>query len=180
MMLWDIDATWTLFLDRDGVINVRLMDDYVKSTNEFELLPGVAKAIAVANQLFHKTVVVTNQQGIGKGIMSERNLFDIHTYCNELLKVEQAQIDAFYHAPALAKANSELRKPKTGMAQLAKKDFPLIDFSKSVMVGDSDSDILFGKELGMKTVFIAHNGSTNATADMTCASLNEFIKLLEI
>jgi histidinol-phosphate phosphatase family protein len=177
-MLWDIDTSWTLFLDRDGVVNVRLMGDYVKTTSEFELLPGVAGAIAKANHVFYKTVVVTNQQGIGKGIMTERNLFDIHTYCNQLLEKENAYVNAFYFAPALANENSELRKPKTGMAYLAKTDFPEIDFSKSVMVGDSDSDILFGKELGMKTVFISHEGSTNAIADLTCFSLNEFIKLL--
>ena len=78
---WQVDSTWTLFLDRDGVINERLMDDYVKNTNEFTLLPGVAGAIAKANKLFGHVFVVTNQQGIGKGLMTERNLLDVHSYC---------------------------------------------------------------------------------------------------
>lgn len=178
-MLWGIDHTWTLFLDRDGVVNVRLMGDYVKTTNEFELLPGVSEAIAQANQLFGRVVVVTNQQGIGKGIMTERNLFEIHAYCNTMLAQSNAHIDQFYHAPALARENSPLRKPNTGMAFLAQQDFPEIDFSKSVMVGDSHSDIEFGNRLGMKTVFIPHDEAPYDQADLNCTSLLAFIKHLE-
>lgn len=179
-MLWGIDHSWTLFLDRDGVVNVRLMGDYVKSPSEFELLPGVASSIAKANQLFGRVVVVTNQQGIGKGIMTARNLSEIHTYCNDMLAKSNAHIDRFYHAPALASENSDLRKPNTGMAFLAKSDFPEIDFSKSVMVGDSHSDIVFGKKLGMKTVFIQHDEAPYDQADINCASLETFIQQLAI
>ena len=93
---WCVNGSWTLFLDRDGVINERLIEDYVKNTNEFILLPGVAKAIAKANQVFGHVVVVTNQQGIGKGLMTERNLLDIHSYCSELLKAADAGIDRYY------------------------------------------------------------------------------------
>jgi D-glycero-D-manno-heptose 1,7-bisphosphate phosphatase len=80
--MWNIDASWTLFLDRDGVVNKRLMNDYVKSVGEFELLPDVDEAIRLAGSVFGTIVVVTNQQGIGKGLMTERNLSDIHAYCS--------------------------------------------------------------------------------------------------
>ncbi len=177
---WNLDKSWTLFLDRDGVINERIMDNYVKRTEEFVLLPGVSKAISKANHLFSRILVVTNQQGIGKGLMTERNLSDVHSYCSELLKSENARIDAYYFAPNLAAENSSLRKPGSGMALLAKADFPEIDFEKSIMVGDSDSDIEFGRKLGMKTVFIRYNGATNhASADLTCDSLESFINLLD-
>lgn len=176
-MKFEIDASWTLFLDRDGVINQRILGDYVKSPETFKLLEGVGEAIARANQLFGHVVVVTNQQGIGKGLMTTCNLNDVHRYCTELLSGFQAHIDAYYHAPALSSESSELRKPKTGMAYLAKKDFPSIDFSKSIMVGDSHSDIEFGKNLGMKTVFISQS-ETHQDADLTCASLYEFIQTL--
>lgn len=168
------DRSWTLFLDRDGVINVRLMADYVKSSAEFELLPGVAQAIEKANSVFGKVVVVTNQQGIGKGIMTERNLSDIHAYCDTLLADSNGKIDAYYFAPALSTENSELRKPNTGMAQLAKQQFPQIEFNKSVLIGDSDSDIEFGKRLGMYTVFIGEE--LHASADETETSLYHWIK----
>lgn len=180
MKNWQVDGSWTLFLDRDGVINVRILDDYVKGTDEFKLLPGVAKSISKANKLFSHVFVVTNQQGIGKGLMTERNLLDIHTYCSELLEVENGRIDRYYFAPALASDNSDLRKPGSGMALLAKQEFPSIDFQKSIMVGDSDSDIEFGRKLGMKTVFIRHDDvSEHETADLTCDSLESFINLLD-
>jgi D-glycero-D-manno-heptose 1,7-bisphosphate phosphatase len=177
---WHLDQSWTLFLDRDGVINQRIMDDYVKRTDEFVLLPGVARAVSIANKLFSHVFVVTNQQGIGKGLMTERNLLDIHTYCSELLKVENGHINRYYFAPNLASDNSDLRKPNSGMALLAKKEFPTVDFKKSIMVGDSDSDIEFGRKLGMKTVFISYtNGFEHQTADLTCDSLESFINLLD-
>lgn len=179
-MLWDISYDWTLFLDRDGVINHRLVDNYVKTIDEFHLLNGVASAVAQANQLFHKVVVVTNQQGIGKGVMTERNLLDVHHYCSELLALEKAQIDAYYFAPQLAADNCNNRKPKTGMAFQAKKQFSTIDFSKSVMVGDSNSDIEFGKNAGMKTVFVAYDKTIHPTADLTVHSLAEFIQQLSL
>lgn len=178
-MLFEIDSSWTLFLDRDGVVNVRLMDDYVKNTNEFQLLPGVAKSLAKVRPLFKRIVVVTNQQGIGKGLMTERNLFDIHSYCSELLEKDGAFIDAYYFAPELTSANSPLRKPNIGMGLQAKEQFPEIDFSKSIMVGDSNSDIEFGKNLGMNTVFIDHaSGERHPKADATYPTLEHFLNEL--
>lgn len=177
-MSFRIDKSWTLFLDRDGVINKRLMDDYVKSVDEFELLDGVASSISKANQLFGRVVVVTNQQGIGKKIMTERNLSEIHAYCSELLNESKARIDQYYFAPNLASEENNLRKPNGGMAQQAKADFPEINFLKSVMVGDSNSDIEFGQRLGMKTVFIGEK--KHETADLTVESLERFMESLEL
>lgn len=179
--MWSVDKSWTLFLDRDGVINVRIPDDYVKSPSEFELLPGVAEAIGKANKNFGKVVVVTNQQGIGKGIMTERNLLEVHRYCAELLLENEAFIDNFYFAPNLASENSILRKPNPGMGHQAKTDFPEIDFSKSIMVGDSTSDIEFGKNLGMHTVYVTHElGFNHPTADLTVSSLLELLNKINV
>jgi D-glycero-D-manno-heptose 1,7-bisphosphate phosphatase len=139
--MWGIDSNWTLFLDRDGVINHRIWDDYVKKTSEFVLLEGVAESISKFNQLFYKVLVVTNQQGIGKGLMTERNLFEIHSYCSELLKKNNGHIDQYYFAPDLKNAQNNMRKPSSGMALKAKSDFPQIDCSKSILGGDTDSEI---------------------------------------
>ena len=177
-MNWNIDQSWTLFLDRDGVINKRLMADYVKSVSEFELLDGVAESLHLASQTFGRIVVVTNQQGIGKGIMTERNLSDIHAYCTELISEAGGRIDRYYFAPELAGTGGGLRKPESGMALQAQADFPEIVFERSVMIGDSDSDIQFGKNLGMKTVFVSHNKEIHESADVTVSSLYEGIKQL--
>lgn len=170
-----VDASWTLFLDRDGVINKRLMGDYVKHTKEFELLPGVGEALSLASSVFGRIVVVTNQQGIGKGLMTDRNLSEVHAYCSELITGLGGRIDKYYFAPELAGSGGKMRKPESGMALAAKAEFPEIDFSRSLMIGDSDSDIAFGKKLGMKTVFIALEGKHPA-ADFTAVSLLEAIK----
>ncbi len=80
MNLFEIDESWTLFLDRDGVINRRLMGDYVKSLDEFEILPGVLGAIKNFSKKFGRIVIVTNQQGIGKGLMTNEDLNAVHQY----------------------------------------------------------------------------------------------------
>ena len=65
-----IDRGWTLFLDRDGVINRRIVDDYVKSWDQFKFLPGVPDAIKRLAGVFGRIIVVSNQQGIGIGLMT--------------------------------------------------------------------------------------------------------------
>jgi len=144
----------TLFLDRDGVINARIPFAYIERPADFQFLEDAPKAIAQFTQQFDYIVIVTNQAGIGKGIMSSEDLDAVHAHM--LLQIEAAggQIDAVYHCPELAEDNPNCRKPNTGMALQAQYDFPDIDFETSIMVGDSASDIEFGKRLGMLTVLI--------------------------
>jgi histidinol-phosphate phosphatase family protein len=152
-----IDKSWTLFLDRDGVINRRPVDDYVKNWDEFEFLPGVLEAIKNLSGIFRKIIVVTNQQGIGKGLMTVEGLADIHQ--KMVLEIEKygGRVDAVYFCPNLKGADENCRKPGIAMAELAKRDFPEIDFEKSIMAGDMESDMAFGRNAGMKTVFVNTN-----------------------
>ncbi len=153
--LSSIDPTWTLFLDRDGVINERIVGDYVKSRDQFHFLPGVLEAMPRLASLFAKIVVVSNQQGIGKGVMSVQELNDIHEKMTETIRGKRGRIDLILFSPDLAGSGSFTRKPNIGMALQAKKRFPEIIFKKSVMAGDSLSDMIFGKRLGMLTVLIS-------------------------
>jgi D-glycero-D-manno-heptose 1,7-bisphosphate phosphatase len=148
------DNSWTLFLDRDGVINSRVEDGYISDWEDFDFITGSIKAIEKLSGIFGHVVVVTNQAGIGKGLMTEKQLKEVHRQFLKTIDLLDGRIDKIYHCPDKPDANSPNRKPETGMALQAKADFPDIDFSKSVMVGDSNSDMDFGKRLGMTLVFI--------------------------
>ncbi|HNW99501.1 MAG TPA: HAD family hydrolase [Bacteroidales bacterium] len=151
----NIDKSWTLFLDRDGVINKRIPDNYVLEWNQFEFLHGVLEALKVFSSVFGKIIIVTNQQGIGKGYMTETDLLKIHS--NMISEIEKfgGRVDAVYFSPFLKESNHHTRKPNVGMALQAKKDFPEIDLKKSVMAGDSLSDMEFGHRAGMCNILIS-------------------------
>ncbi len=148
------EKKWTLFLDRDGVINKRIPGNYVKFPDEFEFIKGSDIAIKEFSNYFENIIVVTNQQGVGKKIMNIERINDVHEFMIEGVEKVGGKIDKVYYCPELAKLNPKCRKPNIGMGLEAKIDFPGIDFSKSVMVGDSISDIQFGNRLNMKTVFV--------------------------
>lgn len=149
-----IDKSWTVFLDRDGVINRDKEGDYIRNAGEFVMLDGVAEAIYKLNNTFGLTVVVTNQKGVGKGLMTLEDLEGIHSLLIEQIAVKNAKVDKIYFCSSLDN-NHPNRKPQPGMAHLAKADFPQIDLSKSIMVGNRISDMEFGKNAGMYTVFLA-------------------------
>jgi histidinol-phosphate phosphatase family protein len=178
MKAWNIDASWTLFLDRDGVINQRKMGGYITSKNEFTFEEGVLDAIAVFNKAFQYIFVVTNQQGIGKGLMTEEDLLEIHRFMAEEIEKNGGRITRCYFAPELKNAENSTRKPSSAMALQAKSEFQAIDFEKSIMVGDTDSDILFGKSLNMKTVRIQTVEPIKVEADVTVNSLIELAHLI--
>ncbi len=152
-----IDRNWTLFLDRDGVINRRIVGDYVKEWEQFEVLPGVFEAIRKFTSIFGRIVVVSNQQGVGKGLMTEQQMNEIHQNMLKEVADHGGRIDAVYFSPHLEKSGSFMRKPAIGMALRARNHFPEIRFKQSVMAGDSLSDMVFGKRIGMKTVFLCEN-----------------------
>lgn len=153
----NIDPSWTLFLDRDGVINRRIVDGYVTKPTEFEFLPGVLESLVELRNKFKYLIVVSNQQGVGKKLMTLEDVDRVHLYLLDQVKQAGGDIDAIYFAPQLAKEGSSMRKPNPGMALKAKEQYPDIQFDRSVMVGDMITDMLFGKNLGMTTVLISED-----------------------
>jgi D-glycero-D-manno-heptose 1,7-bisphosphate phosphatase len=149
-----IDNSWTLFLDRDGVINVEKRGTYVLHVSGFVFYDGVQLALQKLAKIFGVIVITTNQRGVSKGSMSLENLHDIHAYMLEEVAKEKGRINKVYYCADL-NDESPNRKPNTGMALQAQKDFPQIDFSKSIMVGNSISDMQFARNTGMYSVFIA-------------------------
>ncbi len=144
----------TLFLDRDGVINVRTPGEYVKTPNEFEPTEGLEEAMRLLAGKFGRIVVVTNQAGIGKGIMSTLDLHAVHQKMRSIVEAAGGRIDRVYHCPHRADAGCTCRKPATGMAWVALADFPDIDFEDAWMVGDSVADMAFAQTLGIRSVLI--------------------------
>jgi len=169
-----IDKTWTLFLDRDGVINRKLEDDYVKHWVEFEFLEGVHAALKKLKDVFGTIVIVTNQQCIGKGIIRTEDLELIHQNMLYEINYLGGRIDQVYYSPYLSSENHPTRKPAPGMALQAQKDRPHIDFSKSLMVGDSLSDMEFGRNAGMRTVYISAQDKQDERIDFNVRSLFAF------
>lgn len=177
-----INHNWSLFLDRDGVINVRLIDDYVKNRSEFVFLPNVQNALVAFNKIFEHIFVVTNQQGVGKGLMTMKQVDEVHEYMLSEITKTGGRIDRVYVAPYLASENNIMRKPAHGMALKAKKDFQKVRFQQSVMVGDSISDMQFGKRLKMMTVFISDDikkcRENSSLIDFSFKSLWDFSQAL--
>ena len=151
------DKSWSLFLDRDGVINKRPDNECLKSVKDFHFIDGVKESIEWFSGVFGKIFIVTNQQGIGKKILTEDDLQNIHDFMLSEIKNANGRIDKIYYCPALPEENSFFRKPMPGMALKAKKEFPEINFMNSVMVGDTLNDMKFGKNLKMITVYIGVN-----------------------
>ena len=144
----------TVFLDRDGVLNEKMPEGrYVASLADFHLLPGVAEAIGRLNRAGVRVAVVSNQRGIALGLYTAADVNDLHSALQELLATRGAHVDGFYFCPH-DKGQCNCRKPLPGLFERAVAEFPEITAATSVMIGDSLSDIEFGRRLGMLTVFI--------------------------
>ena len=138
----------TVFLDRDGTINRKAAEgDYVKSWAEFEFLPGAVEGLALLRSRGLRLIVVTNQRGIARGLMGAEDLADIHARMRAELVPLDADVDAIYFCPHEA-GECNCRKPGTGMFEAARRDEPAIDFARSVVVGDSDSDMEAAAAIG--------------------------------
>ncbi len=175
-----------MFLDRDGVINKKMPEGrYVTRWEEFELLPGVVEAIDRLNRARIRVLVVSNQRGIAKELYSAEDLRAIHEKFQAELAACGAHIDGFYFCPHDKNA-CDCRKPLPGMFQQAKAQFPAISAPNSAMIGDSKSDMDFGRRLGMYTVFVegdpehqkAGADQARELADMQAASLLDAVNAL--
>lgn len=170
-----VNRDWTLFLDRDGVINRRIVDGYVTRWEEFEFLPGVLEAIKVFAEKFKYVFVITNQQGVGKGLMTMEQVDAIHDRMCAEIEAHGGLVDGILVCPQLASEPDNYRKPNPDMAYMACEICPDIDLGKTIMVGDGLTDIEFGRNAGTMTVFI---GEDNPAADDSFPSLNDFAKSL--
>ena len=148
-----------IFLDRDGVINRKMPEgDYVKDWSEFIFLPGVFEAFQILKRKDILTIVITNQSCVGKGIISEETLQDMHHAMQEEIRKHDGALDAIYFCPHEIWQQCACRKPKPGLILRALEDFRdkniAIDREESFFIGDSESDMLAGEAAGLPTLRI--------------------------
>jgi len=183
MKLWSINNSWTLFLDRDGVINRRIPGEYIKNVGEFEFLPGSLEVMPLLREKFGRLFIVTNQKGVGKGLMTAQDLEEVHAYMLAAFAEKGVVPDGVYAATAAKLTDTSNHKPNPGMALQAQTAFPKVDFSKSVMVGDSLTDMEFGLRLDMRTVLVAGKfedeaGLRDLEVDLRVGNLAEFGRIV--
>lgn len=148
-----------VFLDRDGVLNPHTPGGYLQRAEELNLLPGVARAVRQLNDIGLPVIVISNQQGVGKGLMSLDDLEAIDKRLSQLLMQEaEATLTRSYYCTELASANSPRRKPEPGMLHEAAKDFGLA-LEETVFAGDSPTDIKAGYAAGVGATLLLLSGA---------------------
>lgn len=158
----NINPSWTLFIDRDGVVNDEKRSDYIHTWDEFRFYEGVKEAFKIFNKKFGIIIMVTNQRGLAKGLTKLEDLELIHKNMLEEIEDKEGRIDRIYFC---ADMESENRKPNPGMGLQAIKDFPNIDLSKSVMIGNTLSDMKFGRNLGVAINIFLPTTNKDVTID---------------
>ena len=176
-----IDKSWTLFIDRDGVINHEKKEDYILNWGEFRFYEGVEKAFQKLAGKFGKIIIVSNQRGVGKQLMTEHDLRTIHQNMQNAIEAAGGRIDKIYYCTSTDNKHPD-RKPNPGMAFHAKNYFDSVDLSRSVIIGNKPSDMLFGKNAGIYSVFLATTNPDvpfpHPDIDLRFDSLPDFAKAL--
>ena len=170
----------TAFLDRDGTINRSAPPgDYIKSWSEFEFLPRAPEAIARLNSLGISVVVVTNQRGVALGRMTEDDIQHIHSRMTEELRAEGAELSAIYYCPHDVGACT-CRKPQAGLFERARRELPGIDFARSIVIGDSATDMEAAGRIGSARILIVNQGAVpDVNVDHRVSSLWDAACLLD-
>lgn len=140
-----------LFIDRDGVINCRRPEDYVLNWSQFIFIPGIREALKQLSTLGLPMIVISNQAGVGKGLLKPDALEEITFELRRTLLTEGISIAAAYFCPHRRDENCVCRKPKPGLLYKAADDFN-VDISRSIFIGDSDTDVQAARAVGCQPV----------------------------
>lgn len=166
-----------VFFDRDGIVNESPGPGYVERWEDFHLQPGFVAALRTAAAKGYPAVVITNQQGVAKGLYSEEELQDIHGQFRAQLRTHGIDVLDIFYCPHFAADGCECRKPKPGMFLEAAKKHGL-DLGKSWMVGDSERDVEAGHNAGCKTIRVCPSDEKTA-AEFHVEHIDEVAMVLE-
>ncbi|SPM35257.1 Histidinol phosphatase or a related phosphatase [Mycobacterium rhizamassiliense] len=174
----DLRNVRTVFLDRDGTINVKAAEgEYIRAPQDLVMLPGAAKAVAALNAAGVRTILVTNQRWLSTPSADPARFAAVQQRLDELLADEGAHLDAAYHCPH-AVDSCDCRKPLAGMLFRAAQEHGL-DLSESVMIGDSESDVLAGRAAGAATILLRTGAAPAAAgADVVVDDLAAAVRLI--
>lgn len=156
-----VNVPSTVFLDRDGVINVD-SPDYVKNWNEFHFIPGSLEAIARLTQNGISVIIITNQSGINRRIIPLEELEGIHRRLKQAVRDSDGRVTDIFYCPHRPDEGCECRKPKPGLIVAARRRYS-IDLSRTIMVGDSDKDVLAGQAAGCGGTILIKTGNGTCT-----------------
>lgn len=171
----DLRSVRTVFLDRDGTINVKAPEgEYIREPEELVMLPGAAEAVAALNAAGVRTILVTNQRWLSTPAADPARFAAVQKRLGELLADEGAHLDAAYHCPHAADS-CDCRKPLAGMLVRAAREHGL-NLAESVMIGDSESDVLAGRAAGAATILLGTGGT--AGADVVVDDLAAAVRLI--
>lgn len=145
-----------VFLDRDGVINKKIEGDYVRRWEQFRFLPNSIKALQLLTKNNYQIYIITNQRGVAKKLMTEKQLQSIHRQMVKQLKKKGVRIGGIYYCPHNIEDNCDCRKPKSGLFyQASNKHF--IDLTKTIFIGDSKTDFVAGNGAGCQTFLVDYS-----------------------
>jgi histidinol-phosphate phosphatase family protein len=167
----------TVFFDRDGVVNVSPGDGYVLRWEDFQFAPGIIQALALCRARGYATILVTSQQGVGKGLMTLATLNDLHARMQHELAQHAAAFDGIYACTHLA-GTCTCRKPSAEMIFQAQAAHAL-DLTRSWLIGDHDRDIQMALNAGIsRTIRILSHHAPRVPAEFTLAETSELTSLL--
>jgi D-glycero-D-manno-heptose 1,7-bisphosphate phosphatase len=172
-----------IFLDRDGVLN-RDSEGFIRTPDEMEIMPGAPEAVARLNRAGYAAFVITNQSGIGRGIMTEEALAAVHAKLRAAMEAAGAHLTAIYHCPHRPDAGCECRKPRPGMVLQAAREYG-VDLARSWFVGDKPIDIACGASAGCRTILVPtglpsyyENPVFTAEPDYVCADMDAAARVI--
>jgi D-glycero-D-manno-heptose 1,7-bisphosphate phosphatase len=163
-----------IFFDRDGIVNKSPGPGYVEKWEDFKLLPEFVEVLRIAQRLGYEAVIVTNQQGVAKGVVSLEEVERIHANLKKVLKKEHSLALLDIMCCPHREGTCECRKPKPGMILEAAKRHG-IDLKSSWMVGDDVKDVETGRRAGCRTIFVGSRGKESG-ADYAVENMAELQK----
>lgn len=145
-----------IFVDRDGVINERIPCGYVTQWSEFRFIEGMEQTLAELSTFGLPLIVISNQAGVGKGMVSPESLAQITESFVSSLRNRGAKVDAVYYCPHVPEARCSCRKPAIGLLRQAAEDWR-IDLKRSVLIGDSANDLEAAETSRCRAILLAHD-----------------------